>query len=213
MASGIVGEAVTSGQRVTVLAIDGGGIRGLIPGTILAFLEARLQDLDGPDVRLADYIDCIAGTSTGGLLTAMVTSPGEDGRPLFAARDINRFYLENGPAHRPAEVRHSFIHGMPARRSNVNLTWVIESFMPWLDKMANVGGDRSSRAAIQRQVPAQQDQEHAGRHEAVRHAHQRVVIPTFDVRLLQPIIFSTYDVRDAARNYIFSLLLIASIGT
>jgi hypothetical protein len=40
-----------------------------------------------------------------------------------------------------------------------------------------------------------------------------VVIPTFDIRLLQPIIFSTYDVHDPAMNYIFSLLLIVSIDT
>jgi patatin-like phospholipase/acyl hydrolase len=46
---------------------------------------------------LADYFDCIAGTSTGGLITTMVTAPGENRRPLFAARDINRFYLENRP--------------------------------------------------------------------------------------------------------------------
>jgi hypothetical protein len=35
-----------------------------------------------------------------------------------------------------------------------------------------------------------------------------VVIPTFDVRLFQPIIFSTYDVCDPTTNYIFSLLLL-----
>jgi hypothetical protein len=28
---------------VTVLSIDGGGVRGIIPGTILAFLEKKLQ--------------------------------------------------------------------------------------------------------------------------------------------------------------------------
>ena len=28
---------------VTVLSIDGGGVRGIIPGTILAFLEEKLQ--------------------------------------------------------------------------------------------------------------------------------------------------------------------------
>ncbi|TKV95751.2 hypothetical protein SEVIR_9G382100v4 [Setaria viridis] len=97
MAGSVVGEPVVPGQRVTVLTIDGGGIRGLIPGTILAFLEARLQELDGPEARLADYFDCIAGTSTGGLITAMITTPGEDKRPLFAARDINRFYFDNCP--------------------------------------------------------------------------------------------------------------------
>ena len=31
------------GKLITVLSIDGGGIRGIIPGVILAFLEAQLQ--------------------------------------------------------------------------------------------------------------------------------------------------------------------------
>ncbi|KAF7137295.1 hypothetical protein RHSIM_Rhsim07G0230300 [Rhododendron simsii] len=33
----------TYGKRITVLSIDGGGIRGVIPGTILNFLESELQ--------------------------------------------------------------------------------------------------------------------------------------------------------------------------
>jgi len=39
----------------------------------------------------------IAGTSTGGLVTAMLTAPNKDGRPLFAAKEINDFYLEHCP--------------------------------------------------------------------------------------------------------------------
>jgi pyruvate/2-oxoglutarate dehydrogenase complex dihydrolipoamide dehydrogenase (E3) component len=31
------------GKRLTILSIDGGGVRGLIPATILAELEAKLQ--------------------------------------------------------------------------------------------------------------------------------------------------------------------------
>uniref|UniRef100_A0A0A0LQ23 PNPLA domain-containing protein n=1 Tax=Cucumis sativus TaxID=3659 RepID=A0A0A0LQ23_CUCSA len=31
------------GKKITILSIDGGGIRGIIPGTILAFLESKLQ--------------------------------------------------------------------------------------------------------------------------------------------------------------------------
>ncbi|KAF5176401.1 Patatin [Thalictrum thalictroides] len=85
------------GKLVTVLSIDGGGIRGIIPGTILAFLESELQKLDGEDVRLADYFDVVAGTSTGGLVTAMLTAPNESNRPLYAAKDITPFYLENCP--------------------------------------------------------------------------------------------------------------------
>lgn len=33
----------TYGNLITILSIDGGGIRGIIPGVILAYLEAQLQ--------------------------------------------------------------------------------------------------------------------------------------------------------------------------
>ena len=57
-----------------------------------------VQKLDGENARIADYFDVIAGTSTGGLVTAMLTAPDkENGRPLFAAKDIKDFYLENSP--------------------------------------------------------------------------------------------------------------------
>jgi len=34
---------VDDGALITVLSIDGGGIRGIIPGILLAFLESELQ--------------------------------------------------------------------------------------------------------------------------------------------------------------------------
>ncbi|XP_022866618.1 patatin-like protein 3 [Olea europaea var. sylvestris] len=85
----------TYGNLITILSIDGGGIRGIIPATILEYLESQLQVLDGKDARLADYFDVIAGTSTGGLVTAMLTAPDKNNRPLFAAKDIKPFYLEH----------------------------------------------------------------------------------------------------------------------
>jgi predicted acylesterase/phospholipase RssA len=87
----------STGKLITILSIDGGGIRGLIPATIITYLEAKLQELDGPDARIADYFDVIAGTSTGALLTSMLAAPDENNRPLFAAKDLTTFYLENGP--------------------------------------------------------------------------------------------------------------------
>ena len=56
-----------------------------------------MQKLDGEDARIADYFDVIAGTSTGGLVTAMLSSPNEKNRPLFAAKNIKEFYLNHSP--------------------------------------------------------------------------------------------------------------------
>ncbi|KAK6781533.1 hypothetical protein RDI58_019329 [Solanum bulbocastanum] len=85
-------------EMVTVLSIDGGAIRGIIPGVILEFLEGQLQEIDNnTDARLADYFDVIGGTSTGGLLTAMITTPNENNRPFAAAKELVPFYFEHGP--------------------------------------------------------------------------------------------------------------------
>ena len=56
-----------------------------------------VQKLDGEDARLADYFDVISGTSTGGLVTAMLAAPDENNRPVFAAKDIKDSYLNHCP--------------------------------------------------------------------------------------------------------------------
>jgi len=75
-------------KKIRILSVDGGGIRGIIPGTILAQLERMLQDLSGDTNRkLADCFDMIAGTSTGGILSCLYLTPGENGTPKFTAMD------------------------------------------------------------------------------------------------------------------------------
>ncbi|HAS40458.1 MAG TPA: patatin, partial [Microscillaceae bacterium] len=41
-----------------ILSIDGGGIRGILPGQIMVSIEKKLQEAtNNPDARLADYFD------------------------------------------------------------------------------------------------------------------------------------------------------------
>jgi hypothetical protein len=71
---------------VKVLSIDGGGIRGLIPALVLAEVERRTGR------RIAELVDFIAGTSTGGILACALGKPD----PLPAA-EIAALYEEEGP--------------------------------------------------------------------------------------------------------------------
>ena len=74
-----------------VLCIDGGGIRGLIPALVLAEIEQRTGR------RMAELVDFIAGTSTGGILACALARPGADGRPQFSAEELAGLYVEEGP--------------------------------------------------------------------------------------------------------------------
>jgi uncharacterized protein len=54
-----------------VLALDGGGIRGILSLGFLARMEALLRGRHGrPGLVLADYFDLIGGTSTGSIIAA-----------------------------------------------------------------------------------------------------------------------------------------------
>lgn len=76
-----------------MLALDGGGIRGVISLEILARLERQLQDaLAEPELRLADYFDYIGGTSTGAILAAALAT-GE-----HSATDLLGLYEQLGRA-------------------------------------------------------------------------------------------------------------------
>lgn len=58
-------------QHRKLLAIDGGGIRGVLALEILRKVEAQLRDKTGNEALcLADYFDFIGGTSTGAIVAA-----------------------------------------------------------------------------------------------------------------------------------------------
>jgi uncharacterized protein len=75
---------------VRVLAIDGGGIRGLLPGVLLAELE-RLTGR--PTYEL---FDLIAGSSAGGLVAAALCVPGENGGARWTANEVTGLFEREG---------------------------------------------------------------------------------------------------------------------
>ncbi len=82
-----------TGRRRFILAIDGGGIRGLIPLRILESLEARLR-ARGKTAPLHRYFDMMAGSSTGGLIVAGLAAPGPDdlGGQAAGIAELRRFF-------------------------------------------------------------------------------------------------------------------------
>ncbi|HEY9198011.1 MAG TPA: patatin-like phospholipase family protein [Gammaproteobacteria bacterium] len=74
-----------------LLALDGGGIRGLMTVEVLAKIEALLRERlgRGEDFALADYFDFVAGTSTGAIIAACISLG-------MKVADIREFYVQSG---------------------------------------------------------------------------------------------------------------------
>ena len=90
---------------VRVLAIDGGGIRGVIPTMVLAELESRTG------IATSALFDLIAGTSIGGIITLGLATPAPDGTPAWTAREvIGMFERASHEIFVPAG--HSVLHGV-----------------------------------------------------------------------------------------------------
>jgi patatin-like phospholipase/acyl hydrolase len=68
-----------------ILAIDGGGIRGIIPALILTEIEKRTGK------HIFQMFDMIAGTSTGGILTCGLSCP-----EMYSALSLSKLYINEG---------------------------------------------------------------------------------------------------------------------
>lgn len=71
---------------IKVLSIDGGGIRGIIPLTVLAEIER----CSGKPI--SELFDFIAGTSTGGVISLGLVKPNNEGNPQFSAEKLLDLY-------------------------------------------------------------------------------------------------------------------------
>lgn len=77
-----------------ILSIDGGGIRGIIPGQILVEIEKEFG------VEVATDFDLVAGTSTGGILACafLLENPNQPHTPKFKAEEVVGLYFKKGDA-------------------------------------------------------------------------------------------------------------------
>jgi len=77
-------KAFSHDQIVQILALDGGGLKGLFSASALKALEEHLGH------SITEHFDLIAGTSTGGLI-ALGLGLGK------SAKEIQEFYIKDGP--------------------------------------------------------------------------------------------------------------------
>jgi uncharacterized protein len=86
----LISRMQSSGSK-KILALDGGGIRGMITVQVLSKIEELLRQKlgRGEDFRLSDYFDFVAGTSTGAIIAACVSAG-------MKVSEISKFYIESG---------------------------------------------------------------------------------------------------------------------
>ena len=69
--------------------MDGGGIRGIVPATLLIALQERLSR------PLVACFDIVAGTSTGGLVASALCAPDAAGASRYSPQQILDFYKQD----------------------------------------------------------------------------------------------------------------------
>jgi hypothetical protein len=80
------------GKPRRLLALDGGGIRGILTLEILAEIERQLAEITkkGAAFRLCDYFDYVGGTSTGAIIAAGLACG-------MSTKELIDFYISIGP--------------------------------------------------------------------------------------------------------------------
>ncbi|WP_428232585.1 patatin-like phospholipase family protein [Flavobacterium sp.] len=76
-------------SKILILAVDGGGIKGIIPSYFLTQLESTMG------LPCYQIFDIIGGTSTGGIIATALTSPINETVPLTAS-EVLRIYSTDG---------------------------------------------------------------------------------------------------------------------
>ncbi len=84
-------ETVAPNKKIIILAVDGGGIKGIIPAVFLDSIEARTKK------QSFQLFDIIGGTSTGGIISVALTSMTKKANRLpYTADELVNIYGSQG---------------------------------------------------------------------------------------------------------------------
>ena len=163
-------------RTVRILAIDGGGVRGLLPARFLVELEAMSGQ------PLHTLFDVIAGTSVGGILALGYAAPGPDGGGYPAAAvfdDIRQWLPDIFP---PLQGAASIDALRDSNERHMLSQLVGAALMPH-----HFGNARYSATALEGHVMR------AFGDTRLSDVLTNVVVPAYDMRSGQPVVFRSRD--------------------
>ncbi|KAK4835174.1 hypothetical protein QYF36_006279 [Acer negundo] len=163
--------------KICILTIDGGGMRGILSGKALAYLEHALKSKSGnPNAGIADYFDVAAGSGVGGIFTSMLFATKDQSRPIFKAEDTWRFLAEQGKR---------FYRSSSGSNSN--------GFIKKIFKTGSTSGSSGSTSTGMEKSMKEMFTEKGGRSLTLRDTLKPVLIPCYDLSSTAPFLFSRAD--------------------
>ncbi|KAB2010481.1 hypothetical protein ES319_D10G241000v1 [Gossypium barbadense] len=157
--------------KICILSIDSGGMRGILSGKALGYLEHALKSKSGnPNARIADFFDVAAGSGVGGIFAAMLFATKDNSRPIFTAEETWRFLAENGKRmYRSGKGKNGGI----------------------LNKFFKNGSTGSSSTGLEKAVKETFTAD--GRSLTLKDTLKPVLIPCYDLSSTAPFLFSRAD--------------------
>ncbi|KAH0676897.1 patatin-like protein 6 [Solanum tuberosum] len=161
--------------KICILSIDGGGMRNILSGKALAYLEQALKVKSGnPEARIADYFDVAVGSGVGGIFTAMLFSTKDQNRPVFQAEDTWKLLEEQGRRIYPSKGSSSAGNG-------------------FLRRVFRGGATRSDTSGLEKVMKEAFMDKKTGRSLTLKDTLKPVLIPCYDLSSTAPFLFSRAD--------------------
>ncbi|WP_414518954.1 patatin-like phospholipase family protein, partial [Nostoc sp. PCC 9305] len=118
-----------SKQVVRILSIDGGGIRGILPLSILKYIEEKTGS------PIHSLFDVIGGTSTGGLIALGLNSKNPLTGQIYSAQDLLKFYVNDA---------HNIFKTNGDSDGEKFLSWVRDNFISNIPGVNQLAGKHGS---------------------------------------------------------------------